>query len=220
MVPTSFHRTRKISRMTRYHYYWEKESTIMTKRIVWRDLTSDIYHPKNTFIAWWSDADYNHATLVLDCFNCQNTGDYNDLYLMFDVLLLSDVFETSWNVYLKAYNLDRCHFYISPGLAWQTCLKITDVELELLTDSDMFLFMGEGLRGGIFMTSNRFSNANNPYLPKYDPSILFDAPLCTLRSQPLPTDEFVRLTSQEMSTLDVEGVLEDSEKEEKESYCQ
>ena len=80
--------------------------------------------------------------------------------------------------------------------------------------------MGEGLRGGIFMTSNRFSNANNPYLPKYDPSILFDAPLCTLRSQPLPTDEFVRLTSQEMSTLDVEGVLEDSEKEEKESYCQ
>jgi hypothetical protein len=44
--------------------------------------------------------------------------DYHDLYLKSDILLLADVFENFWNVCLKAYNLDPCHFYTSPGLAW------------------------------------------------------------------------------------------------------
>ena len=128
---------------------------------------------------------------------------------MFDDLLLPDVFEIIWNVCLKAYNLDPCHFYISPGLAWQTCLKITDVELELLTDPDTFLFTGEVLRGGISMIKNRFSKVNNTYLPTMTQvaNNLYGWGM----SQPPPTDEFDWLTSQEMSTLDVEGVPEDSE---------
>ena len=116
-----------------------------------------------------SDADYDHAARVFDAFSCQNMGDYHDLYLKSDVLLLADVFENFRNVCLKAYNLDPCHFYTSPGLAWQACLKMTEVEVELLTDPDMYLFVEEGLRGGISMISSRFSRANNPYVPDYDP---------------------------------------------------
>ena len=116
-----------------------------------------------------SEEDYAHATTVFNIFACQNMGDYHDLYLMSDVLLLADVFENFRSVCLKAYNLDPCHFYTSPGLAWQSCLKMTDVELELLTDPDMYLFIEEGLRGGISMICNRFSKVNNPYVPDYDP---------------------------------------------------
>lgn len=66
-----------------------------------------------------SDTDYNHAVRVFETFNCQNMGDYHDLYLKSDVLLPADVFENVRSVCLKAYNLDSCHFYTSPGLAWQ-----------------------------------------------------------------------------------------------------
>ena len=49
------------------------------------------------------------------------------------------------------YGLDPMHFISLPGLAWQACLKKTNVELELLTDYDMLLMIEEGIRGGIFM---------------------------------------------------------------------
>ena len=166
-----------------------------------------------------SDEDYTHATSVFNSFACQNMGDYHDLYLMSDVLLLADVFENFRSVCLKAYNLDPCHFYTSPGLAWQACLKMTDVELDLLTDPDMYLFIEEGLRGGISMISNRFSKANNPYVPDYDPKqensyvMYFDANNLYgwAMSQPLPTGEFDWLTDQEIVELDIEDVADDNE---------
>ena len=65
---------------------------------------------------------------------------------MSDVILFADVFENFRNACLKAYNLDPGHFYTSPGLAWQACLKMTEVDIELLTDPDMYLFIEEDLR--------------------------------------------------------------------------
>ncbi|CAB4024062.1 Gastrula zinc finger, partial [Paramuricea clavata] len=166
-----------------------------------------------------SDADYDHATRVFEAFSCQSMGDYHDLYLKSDVLLLADVFENFRNVCLKAYNLDPCHFYTSPGLAWQACLKMTEVELQLLTDPDMYLFIEEGLRGGISMISNRFSKANNPYVPDYDPHQ--DSSYVTYldannlygwaMSQPLPTGEFDWLNEKEISNLDITQITDDSE---------
>ena len=166
-----------------------------------------------------SDEDYTHATSVFNSFMCQNMGDYHDLYLMSDVLLLVDVFENFQSVCLKAYNLDPCHFYTSPGLAWQACLKMTEVELELLTDPDMYLFIEEGLRGGISMISNRYSKANNPYVPDYDPTqenshvMYFDANNLYgwAMSQPLPTGEFDWLTQQEIAALDTSNVADNNE---------
>ena len=66
-----------------------------------------------------------------------------------DTLLLVDVFENFRNKYIEIYELDSAHFLSPPGLAWQACLKITRVELELLTDVDMLLMIEKGIRGGI-----------------------------------------------------------------------
>ena len=67
--------------------------------------------------------------------------DYHDLYLTTDVLLLADVFENFRNVCVKNYKLDPAWYYTAPGLAWDACLKKTEVELELLSDVDMLLMI-------------------------------------------------------------------------------
>ena len=56
-------------------------------------------------------------------------GDYHDLYLKTDILLLADVFETYRKTCLKVYGLDPAHYYTSPGLSWDALLKHSDVEL-------------------------------------------------------------------------------------------
>ncbi|XP_032231638.1 uncharacterized protein LOC116614590 [Nematostella vectensis] len=128
--------------------------------------------PKETFYSKLkeepiSDEDYEHAQIVFAAFQHQNLGDFHDLYLLSDVLLLADVFENFRSFCLSYYQLDPAHFFTSPSLAWAACLKMTGVELELLTDPDMYLFVEEGVRGGISMISNRYAKANNPYVPGY-----------------------------------------------------
>ena len=72
-------------------------------------------------------------------FGVKNLGEYHDLYLKSDVLLLTDVFEEFRNVCLKNYSLDPAWYYTSPGLSWDALLKHSGVKLELLTDPDILL---------------------------------------------------------------------------------
>ena len=99
-------------------------------------------------------------------------GEYHDLYLKTDVLLLADVFESFRKTSLEYYELDPCHYYTAPGMAWDAALKLTKVELDLITDPDMYLMFEKGIRGGISTITHRHAVANNPYLPseKYDSS--------------------------------------------------
>lgn len=115
-----------------------------------------------------SDEDYSHAQSVWDSFGCKTLGDYHDLYLKTDVLLLADVFEKFRDTAMQHYGLDPAHYLGAPGLSWDALLKKTKVRLELLTDIDMHLFMEKGLRGGVCMASKRFARANNPLCPGYD----------------------------------------------------
>ena len=91
-------------------------------------------------------------------------GNYHDLYLKSDVMLLADVFEEFRNVCLENYNLDPAWYFTAPGLAWDASLKVSKANLELLTDADILLFFEKGTRGGISMISNRFARANNKYM--------------------------------------------------------
>ncbi|XP_057312288.1 uncharacterized protein LOC130653795 [Hydractinia symbiolongicarpus] len=111
-----------------------------------------------------SDADYAHAQKVWKDIKVENMGVYHDIYLKTDVLLLADVFETFGETCLTNYKLDPSHFYTAPGLAWQACLKKTEVELDLLSDMDMFLFMERGIRGGLCQAVYRHAKANNKYM--------------------------------------------------------
>ena len=115
-----------------------------------------------------SETDYAHASNVFKKFNLKNLGEYHDLYVRSDTLLLADVFENFRYVCMKNYELDPAHFISIPGLAWRACLKKTDVELELLTDYDMLLMIEEGIRGGICHAIQRYVKANNKYMKDYD----------------------------------------------------
>ena len=68
-------------------------------------------------------------------------------YLKTDVLLLADVFENFRDVCIENYKLDPAWNYTSPGLAWDACLKKTEVRLELLNDVDMLLMIEKIHRG-------------------------------------------------------------------------
>ena len=95
------------------------------------------------------EIDYIHGNNVFKSFKLENLGDYHDLYVKSDTLLLADVFENFRDMCIKEYELDPAHFVSLPGLAWQTCLKKTNIELELLTNYDMLLMVEKGIRGGI-----------------------------------------------------------------------
>ena len=87
-----------------------------------------------------SNDDYLHALNVWNSLGCLNLGDYQDLYVISDVLLLADIFENFRKLSLGFYGIDPAHCFTAPGLAWQAALKMTNVTLELLTDPDTHLF--------------------------------------------------------------------------------
>ena len=116
------------------------------------------------------DIDYRHGNNVFNKFKLNNLGEYHDLYVQSDTLLLADVLENFRDMCLKEYELDPAHFLSLPGLACEACLKRTNVELELWTDYDMLLMVEEGIRGGICHSIQRYAKANNKYMKNYDES--------------------------------------------------
>ena len=114
------------------------------------------------------DTDYRHGNNVFKRFKLKNLGEYHDLYVQSDTFLLADVFENFRNTCLKVYELDPAHFLSLPELAWQACLKKTNVKLELLTYYDMLLMVEEGIRGGICHSTHRYAKENNKYMENYN----------------------------------------------------
>ena len=115
-----------------------------------------------------TDVDYKHAKIVFKNLVNKNLGDYRDLYVQSDTLLLADVFENFRNMFIKVYEIDPAHFLSAPGLIWQACLKKKEVKLELLTDVDMLLMVEKGIRGGICHAMHRYAKANNKYMKDYN----------------------------------------------------
>ena len=166
-----------------------------------------------------SEEDYHHAQEVWKVFSIKNLGQYHDLYLLTDVLLLADIFENFRSTCHEQYGLDPAHYYTSPGLAWDAMLKKTGVELELLTDPDMHLFIENGIRGGVSMIGKKYSVANNPYVAGYDSASanIFLAYLDAnnlygwSQSRPLPQKNFKWVTDDSIKNFDVSVVSDDSD---------
>ena len=111
-----------------------------------------------------TDADYMQAKRVCKDSEIKNLGEYHDLYLKTDTLLLA-VFENVSKACLKVYQLDPVKFLSAPGLAQQGALK-----LQLLTDINMLLMLEKRIRGGICHEIYRYAKANNKYMKDYDKS--------------------------------------------------
>ena len=122
----------------------------------------------NLNIVHITDVEYKHAKIVFKSLINKNLGDYHDLYVQSDTLLLADVFENFINNCVKVYELDPAHFLSAPRLVWQACLKKAKVKLELLTDADMLLIVEKGIRGRICHAIHRYVKANNKYMKDYN----------------------------------------------------
>ena len=74
-----------------------------------------------------SEKDYLKAVDVWNVFKISRVGDYHDLYLKTDVLLLANVFEKFIKTCLDYYRLDPCHYFSSSGLSWDAMLKMIKI---------------------------------------------------------------------------------------------
>ena len=132
--------------------------------------------PKKAFyskIKSISDANYEHVKKVWEAFKKKkNLGEYHDLYVQCDTILLGDVFENFRDNCIEIYELDPAHFLSAPGLAWKACLKKTKLELELLANIDMLLMVEKGIRGGIYQAIQRHAKANNNCKKNYNKGII------------------------------------------------
>ena len=152
---------------------------------------------------------YNHVLNVWKTCKIKKLKEYHEVYNKTDVLLLADVFEKFRDLCLMNYGLDPAHYYTAPGLAWDAMLKMTKINLELLSDVDKLLMIEKGIRGGISIISNRYGKANNKYmkdfyekeLSKYlmylDANNLYGWAM----SQKLPIHSFEWMTDKEIKNL-------------------
>ena len=152
---------------------------------------------------------YGHVLNVWKTWKMKTLKEYLELYNISDVLLLADVFENFRDICLKNYGLDPVYYYTAPGLAWDACLKMTGVNLELLSDVDKLLMIEKGIRGGISIISNRYGKANNKYMKDFNKKELSKYLMYVdannlygwAMSQKLPVHSFKWMTNKEIENI-------------------
>ena len=111
-----------------------------------------------------ADEEYERAKKIWGHFGIKNLGQYRDLYLRTDVLLLTDVFENFRDLCLEYYGLDPAHYFTLPNFAFDAMLLKTETVLNPITDQEMYEMIEKGLRGGMCQVSHKEAKANNKYM--------------------------------------------------------
>lgn len=193
-----------------YMNKWERyeETSLPPKDSFYNCLTNE--HISNT--------DYLHAKTVWSTFNMNNLGEYTDLYLKTDVLLLTDIFENFRKTCRHHYNLDPAFYLSAPSLSFDAMLLKTGIQLELIDNLMILKMIQAGIRGGICMVSHRHVEANNTFLPDYDP-VKPDTFIVYIdcnnlygysMSQYLPLSDFHFIERNEIDFLNIMEVPDDS----------
>ena len=175
---------RAVFKNTSSHFTADEQFSLMTEKGIYPydyitnyDKFNDIRLPNKKdfysklYNSQCSKKDYSRAINVWKTFKCKTLLDYHNIYLKSDVLLLCDIWDNFRKVCYQNYNLDCEYYFTAPGLSFDAMLKYTKIELELLTDYDMYEFVESGIRGGISQISKRYAKANNKYMKKYNKDI-------------------------------------------------
>lgn len=162
-----------------------------------------------------TDEEYKHALNAWNEFGCKSLGDYLHKYLELDVHQLADVFQTFRNLAMKQDNLDPAHYFTLPGFSWDSALKMTGVEIDLLTNYDDYDFVQRGIRGGMTFVNEHHAVVNTPSCPDFydanlplhellyvDANNLYGKAL----SMPLPLKDFKWLSEDQCSNLDISSL--------------
>jgi len=165
-----------------------------------------------------SQEDYDHALKVWSHISCSTLKDYLELYLKTYVFILIDIFENFRKICMQNYSFDPAQYFTTPGLSWEAMLKTTNIQLELLTDIDMYRFIQSIIRGCLVQCCHRYTKANNKYLSDYYSSKEFsflgyvDANnLCGwAMSQPLPYKDFKWMSTVDIENFDIHNIPFDS----------
>ena len=140
-------------------------------------------------------------------FEIKTLGQYHDLYLKTDVLLLCDVFEKFISVCLKDYGLDPCHYFSSPGLSWDAMLKMTGIRLDKVNNIDVHLFLEKGMRCGVSYISKIYSKSEKTTdIMYWDASNLYG----WVMIQDLPYGGFKFLGEKEIRIFNLHFIAENS----------
>ena len=155
-----------------------------------------------------SEKEYQRAVEVWKVFEIRNLGEYHDLYLKTDVLLLRDVFEKFIKACLEYYCLDPSHCFSSPGLSWDAMLKMTGIKLEVISNIDIHLFIEKRMRGRISYISKRYSKSDdNNTIMYWDANKLYGWAMI----QSLPVSDFKFLSEKGINRFSLDSIDENSE---------
>jgi len=113
--------------------------------------------------------EYKRAQQMWFTHKCEKYGRFLQC-LHHDVVLLADFMENFRRVGIQEYGIDLTHCWTLAGYTWQCCLKMTNLELQLITDPNIYLMFENAIRGGVSIVSNGYCKANNKYMFDYDSS--------------------------------------------------
>ena len=106
-----------------------------------------------------NNADYVHTKRVFQDFEIKYFGEYHDLYIQSNALLLVDVFENFRNLHLEIYELGPAHFF---------SFKSNKEKLDLSPDVDILLMGEKGFRDRLCHAVNWYAEGNTKYVKNYD----------------------------------------------------
>ena len=159
-----------------------------------------------------------HANNVWNAFTIKTLADYYNDYLKTDILSSVDILEKFISTCLEYYRLDPCHYFSRLGFSWDSMAKMSKIKLQFVSDIDMHLFIGKGMKGGISYIAKRYSNAHNKYITcfndkkpsKYNMQLDQNNLYGWEMTQYLPYGEFKWLNQNKIDKTDVNSIEENS----------
>ena len=186
-----------------------------------KDLEYDRVPPKEAFYnnlrdEPLSDEDYAFACDVWESFGIKSMGEWTKVYNLVDVTILADAWIKFSSLFIREFDLDPANFLSLPMLAWYSALKHSEVELELIDDSETYMFIESAVRGGLSCGGDiRYAESNNKYCEGYDAakdtSFIVNLDANSLYpfgcSTYLPVSSFEFLPPEEVSKFTVDHIL-------------